>query len=75
MDIMNEYKADGWGEYDFYICDSSQVEGVVNALTRAGFMVGGGEALNRVTIATDTKYRSDIGLARSVITGYVANAQ
>ena len=73
MQIVSEYKADGWGEYDFYVSPAAHVNDVAKLLTEHGFMVGGDHELNRVTIATDTQYRSDINEAREIIVGYVPN--
>lgn len=74
MKIVSECKADGWGEYDFYVSPSSHANNVAKLLTEHGFMVGGGNELNRVTIAIDTQYRSDIHAAREIIAGYAPNA-
>lgn len=70
MNIINEHHEPGWGEHDFVLASSPDMPVAANALSSAGYMVGGGadNGPHRVTISLDSGgYKNDVETARGII--------
>lgn len=69
MDILFEKAEPGDGEYDFWFSSDAQAAIAKEALTKAGFLVGGGpHSEHRATIATDSVMcKTNVDDARTVI--------